>query len=69
MLGLLLFVVVEETTTVCRMSRIEGWVLRERKTEGGYVSGGKGCVGKWKRWLFIKSAEEGGGGSAGRLTD
>lgn len=53
MLGLLLVVVVEETTTVCRMSRIEGWVLRERKTaEGGYVSGGRGWVGKWKRWLY-----------------
>jgi hypothetical protein len=40
MLGLLLLVVVGETTTVCRMSRIEGWVLRERK-DGGWI-----CVGR-----------------------
>jgi hypothetical protein len=40
MLGQLLLVVVEETTTVCRVSRIEGWVLRERK-DGGWI-----CVGR-----------------------
>lgn len=48
-------VVVEETTTVCRRSRIEGWVLRERKTEGGYVSGGRGWVGKWKEVALLKA--------------
>lgn len=59
-------VVVEETTTVCRMSRIEGWVLRERKRRVGMCREEE--VG-WEngRGGFIKSAE--GGGSAGRLTD
>lgn len=70
MLGLLLFVVVGETTTVCRMSRIKGWVLRERKD--GRVGMCREEEGAWENGrggFLLKAQRRGGGGSAGRLTD